>query len=87
VPRGKGGILTASPPALVGSSSDLLGAATVVVSLVLLVLLFEKAVAVNVSAPGFHRLSRCLDVGVVPLGSGWIIVAALALGRLLAGGS
>lgn len=55
--------------------------------LTLLVLVFEKAVATNVSRPGFRRLSRCLDVGVAPLGMGSLVVGATLLARVLTQGS
>jgi hypothetical protein len=71
-------VLTSSSPAATGAGSDAAGLA-VLTFLTLLVLLFEKAVATNVSAPGFRRLSRCLDVGIVPLGLGSLVIAATQL--------
>ena len=73
---------------LIDSSSEDVGAASLAVLtfLTLLVLLFEKAVAANVSAPGFQRMSRCLDVGVVPLGIGSLVIGAAQLARVLGQG-
>ena len=54
--------------------------------LALLVLLAEKVVAANVTTPGHGRLSRTLDVGVVPLGMGSLILAGTQLARLIGQG-
>jgi hypothetical protein len=54
-----------------------------VLLLVWLALLFEKAVATNVSSPGHRRYSRTIDVGLIPLGIGAVLVACAAFARLL----
>ncbi len=78
-------VLTGSSPAATGAPNDAASLALLTL-LTLLVLLFEKAVATNVSAPGFGRLSRCLDVGVVPLGIGSLVIGATQLARVLGQG-
>lgn len=55
--------------------------------LTLLVLVFEKAIATNVSRSGFRRLSRYLDVGVAPLGIGSLVIGATLLAGVLTKGS
>jgi hypothetical protein len=49
----------------------------------LLLLQFEKAVATNVSAPGFHRLARCLDVGIAPLEIAVVVYVTIELVRMV----
>ena len=77
----------ASP--FMGAASDAGGFAVLMLvpTLSLLALLFEKAVATNVSAAGFRRLSDCVDVGVIPLGIGWLVIVATQLAQPLGQGS
>lgn len=65
--------------------SSMLALVTLVSMVTLLVLLFEKAVATNLHAGHFRRLSRCLDVGVYPLAMGSLVVGATQLVSLTSG--
>jgi hypothetical protein len=58
--------------------------AMLVVSIVLVAALFEKAVASNTLAPVPRRLSPLLNLSVVLLGVAWIAFATVLLGRGLA---
>jgi hypothetical protein len=69
-----------------GSSAGGLELLALLAFVTLLILVFEKAVATNVSRPGSVRLSRCLDVGVAPLGIGSLVIGATLLARVLTQG-
>jgi hypothetical protein len=55
------------------------------VFLTLLILVFEKAVATNAqdARSTAARLSRCLDVGVAPLGIASVVIGATLLADVL----
>ncbi len=75
-----------APLVAANSATDpaLVAGVMLVLSLALVIALFEKAVASNVSAPVPGRFSPFLNLAVVLLGVAWITFATVLLGRGLA---
>jgi hypothetical protein len=69
--------IVTAPPDL-----SILALVTLVSMVTLLVLSFEKAVASNLNARQFGRLSQCLDVAVYPLAMGSLALGAAQLASL-----
>ena len=68
---------SATDPALVAG-------VMLVVSIALVIALFEKAVASNIPTSVEGRFSPFLNLAVIPLGVAWITFATVLLGRGLA---
>jgi hypothetical protein len=71
--------LTVALPEIAGSAFDTARAAAAmfVMSVVLVVALFEKAVASNARTVTGTRLAGHLNVAVLPLGVAWLVLAAV----------
>ena len=66
------------------STSVYVGGIPIIALIALVILVVGKQTSVNVSNPRYARLSRCLDVGVIPLGITALAIAAHEVSRILA---
>ena len=78
--------MTVYSPVPLGAADDLLALAAVTM-LALAFVLFEKAVATNVSSPAYRQLARSLDVVAVPLAVAWVALGVTQLSRVIGAGS